>query len=383
MAQNITQEHFKLGTNIGPVSDPDNVTFGDLDTGLIDQAIDTPIHIRIQVYNSGDVVDPENWQLYYNTTNDPTTAGGATEVMVSSFAVKMVDDTDIANNTTLTGETIVFDRSPTNPWTNGLFADTSQFSNLGLAIDDYTDFQANIQFDSDSVGNTYYFFMRYDGSEIDNYPTSGNQMPRVSIGNIKGYEWFRSKDGGAFASIGFSVDGEETFTDDLSVLDNSDYTYQYLAFDNADDCSEESELSGTTTIRVVDGEGENFARTDPTDLKVTPIVDGAFLVTFNYLTDPNDIDISGFNIYRASINNPSDAIDEGDWVLDGSTGYNFGYGLYNYPSQPQAHDTLFAYRVFPVALDDVTERPNDDYDYGVADDEGPVVDNDLITTETI
>ena len=172
----ITQCHYKFGVNDGLVADPDSVNFGALDNNLTNQAIDTPIHIRIQMYNNGGNTGNDNWQLYYDTDNTPAIA---IQVTTISNVVSIVDDTDIADATATDGSTVVFDESGSYTWRNGYFIDESdETPAFILEADQYTDLQWNIQFDDLAVGGTtYYFYLRENDTVLDSY----NSIPSIII----------------------------------------------------------------------------------------------------------------------------------------------------------------------------------------------------------
>jgi len=179
MGETLTQVHYKFGTNIGNVSDPDNITFGALDTSLTEQTPNEQIQLRIQVVNSGDAdTSSYKWQLYYNTTNDSSDGGGATKINNTvSAAVHLVDDVKIANDTRTTTSNTVCDNSEFYTWENGYFADVDEAPNFVLQHTHYTDFQFNIEFAQTAKGNTYYFFLRYYEYELDGYSVA----PAVAV----------------------------------------------------------------------------------------------------------------------------------------------------------------------------------------------------------
>ena len=175
-APDIHQCHYKFGVNDGPTVDPDSVNFGALDTNLTNQAINTPIHIRIQMYNDGANTGNDNWQLYYDTDNTPATA---IQVTTISAVVKFVNDANIADATATDNSTVVFDESPARNWKNGYFIDESDETPVFiLDADEYIDLQFNIQFDDLAIGSSiYYFYIRRDDTVLNSY----DSIPTVTI----------------------------------------------------------------------------------------------------------------------------------------------------------------------------------------------------------
>ncbi len=165
MATSYTQVHYKFGENIGNKSDPDNITFGALDTAPEEAIVEEPLHIRIQCVNYGvDAASDYAWQLYSNTTSNAATA---TKVTTSSTYVQLVDDTDIANDTRTTVDDIVYDQSGSYAWQDGWFADVDVTGTLDLQGESYTDHQFSIKFTTAAIGSTHYLFLRYYEYELD------------------------------------------------------------------------------------------------------------------------------------------------------------------------------------------------------------------------
>ncbi len=176
---NITQCHYKFGYNDGEI-DPDDINFFGEGVNISGGFIGNPIQLRIQVFNTATITAGNNWQLYYDTDNTPATA---TQVSTASSVVKIINDTDIADGTATDDSIAVFDETPTYTWQNGKYIDQSnETAVLALGENFYTDFQFNIQFDSNAEeGQTYYFFLRMNDSTIDTY----SSVPELVIESTK------------------------------------------------------------------------------------------------------------------------------------------------------------------------------------------------------
>lgn len=168
----VEQTHFIIGADDPSVqNDPSSVTWGTEDAASPSVISGSKFHLRLQVaeVNGGNFSNVQQ-AVYYNTTNDPSTAIQVT-TDGSTNAVQIVSSTSgqsIADGTATTSNVCT---APVGTWVNGSYIESS---NLFAAItlkNQYTEQQVCLQFTANAtVGQTYYFWIFLsDGAQIDTY----------------------------------------------------------------------------------------------------------------------------------------------------------------------------------------------------------------------
>ena len=165
------QDHYKWGDDDN--ADPDSCSFDSLDTPRTGQAKLENIMLRIQVHDEAADSAAAVWNLYYNTTNNPSTA---TKVTTSSAVVRLVDGTP-ADGTATDDYDVVYDASGTYTWSDGEYSESDDSDKMALLDGYYTDLQWCIEFQSDAGDSTdYWFFARRADSELDGH----SQVPKIT-----------------------------------------------------------------------------------------------------------------------------------------------------------------------------------------------------------
>jgi len=162
-------------------SDPDLCTWDVEDTGRTDQAKTSNFMVRLQT--AGVNQNNRNWELWYNTTDDPSTA---TQVTTSDSIVQITNGTP-TDGTATTENVMTAHASYT--WLDGNYFDTSNESGNYSINSEYTEFQWCVQLTA-SAGDstTYYFWIMYDdGLQLDSYPaTTCNVTTEAGVTTVSG-----------------------------------------------------------------------------------------------------------------------------------------------------------------------------------------------------
>jgi hypothetical protein len=131
-------------------------------------------------------------------------------------------------------------------------------------------------------------------------------------------------------------------------------------------CSTESSDSENLPVTIGSSTPSEVPLTDATALLLTPTVNGAFFLSFNYNTVSTD-PIDSWNIYADTDGNPS----ADNFVLDGTLTYSGSINRFTYTTTTNTHGLFVYYKIVPVA--GVNERDNDVIISGTADADPPVV----------
>jgi len=159
------QAHYKIGDDDS--ADPDTCSFDALNTERTGQAKLSNFMVRIQVTNTIAALANQNWHLYYNTVDNVATA---TQVTTTSTVVKLSNGTPTDQDPTTGQKTVFFQTFPPWTWVNGIYIDTSDFTNkLGLAASEHTDFQFCCQFDNTAGDNTTHYFYLTKAGTLNEY----------------------------------------------------------------------------------------------------------------------------------------------------------------------------------------------------------------------
>jgi len=167
----LIQDHWAIGDDDN--ADPDNCTFDTTDTTRTDQAKEENFMIRIQVINDANDSTALQWQLYYNDSDDASTAVQVGTALDSDIQVDSSLGTP-AEEAAVGDYDVVFDNTENLTWMDGEYDEIDGgISKFMLEAGKYTDFQFCVQLTELAQDEqTYYFFIRYGGAELDSYQRS-------------------------------------------------------------------------------------------------------------------------------------------------------------------------------------------------------------------
>lgn len=172
----LDQRNYRFGADDN--ADPDLCTFDASDnTPKTNQRKLENFMIRLQVAeDAGVTAASKNWQLYYNTVDDPDTAIQVTQIT----PIVHISDGTPADQDPTTGN--VCD-AQVETWQNGIYTDASDASGkYSLAGNYYTEFQFCVQFGADAGdGATYYFYLFYNGAKLTGTYDNVAQVTAIPI----------------------------------------------------------------------------------------------------------------------------------------------------------------------------------------------------------
>ena len=159
----LTQVAFAWGTD--DTADPNTNTLGVEGTDITGVVKNVKTILHILVKNTDAATGSKNWQLYYNTTDNPATA---VQVLTTGSAGTIIV---MADGQPTDGDVITARRlsDPTGTWQNGFYTDGDASAKLALAgTNGYTEFQFCILADNSAGDDTdYFFYLRINMAVMD------------------------------------------------------------------------------------------------------------------------------------------------------------------------------------------------------------------------
>lgn len=182
----LIQEYWVIGDDDN--ADPDLCTFDTTCVTRTNQAKLTNFMVRVQVANDGDATSTIAWQLYYNDSDDATSAVQVGAELDGDAQVDSSDGTP-ANGAAVDDYDVVYDNTTNLDWIDGQYDEVDgETGKLGLDSGQYTDLQFCVKFTALAQDEQiYYFFLRHGDIELDTYISSAKvSTPAAPTGGPRG-----------------------------------------------------------------------------------------------------------------------------------------------------------------------------------------------------